>query len=89
MAENAPQTSPETPETDENVEPTRLQVFVNKHPRAAKITAIVGGVTAVAGAVHFTRTVQSNRAHVQQAGDHAKEALTELSTAVSPTDTEA
>lgn len=66
------------------VTPSRLQTFVNKHPRAAKVTAIIGAVTTAVGAVHLTRTVQANRRHVEQAGEHAKEALIDLSTAVSP-----
>lgn len=90
MAENPIKTpdAPVDPSTEET-EPTRLQVFVNKHPRAAKIVAITGAVTAVIGASHVTRTVSARRHHIVQAGDHAKEALDELSASVSPTDSEA
>lgn len=75
----------------EDVEPeleetqTRLQAFVNEHPRAAKLVAITGGVLAIAGGVHFTRTVKANRDHLSKAGDHAKGAVSELSNAASPT----
>jgi hypothetical protein len=88
MAENTPHTPDESVDPTET-QPTRLQVFVNNHPRIAKVTAITGAVTSVAGAVVVAKTVQANRAHVEAAGEHAKEALNELSTAVSPDDTEA
>ncbi len=78
----------ENPALDE-VDPTRLQVFVNKHPRAAKIVAVTGAVAAVVGVSHLTRTVAARKHHLAQAGDHAKEALDELSASVSPTDPEA
>lgn len=69
--------------------PTRLQVFVNKHPRAAKVVAIVGAVTTAVGAVQITRTVRSNKEHLELAGDHASAALDELAATTSPDATEA
>lgn len=68
----------------EEVPQTRLQSFVNKHPKAARLLAITGAVGTVAGAVHFTRTLHANKDHLELAGDHAKEALNELSTSTSP-----
>lgn len=91
MAENNPKTLP----ADETVgEIEEKQNFVSrfavKHPRVAKVAAITGGVTAVAGVLLTANTVRKNRNHLIAAGDHAKEALTELSTSVSPaTDPEA
>lgn len=91
MAENKNETPKVVTVKDESEEttPGRLQTFVNKHPRAAKIVAITGGVAAVLGTVQFARTVQANRKHLELASDHAKEALNELSTSVSPQDAEA
>lgn len=89
MEENT-QTTPTadvTPVAPE-AQPTRLQNFVNKHPRAAKVVAITGAVTAAFGAVHFTRTVQANKDHAKAAGDHARDALNELANTASPTDTD-
>lgn len=74
--------------TEENA-PTRLQNFVNKHPRAAKVTAIIGAVTTAAGALHFARTVHSNKEHLELAGAHASDALDELAATTSPDATEA
>lgn len=92
MAENNQNETPENDIVDEEtVQPTRLQTFVTNHPRAAKLIAITGGVTAVLGTGIVTATVMKNKQHVILAGDHAKDALSELSTSVSPTtaDTEA
>lgn len=91
MDENTIQTPTEADATEQptEVKPTRLQVFVQKHPRAAKVAAITGALTTLIGAVSLTKTVQSNRHHAIAAGDHAKESLDELAATVSPTDTEA
>lgn len=80
--------SNETPDieiVDESeVQPNKLQKFVNKHPRAAKVVAIIGGVTAVAGVATVTNTMLKNKQHLELAKDHTKETLHELSEAVSP-----
>lgn len=81
-----PQAEATEPQTDE-VKPTRLQSFVNKHPRAAKVVAITGAVTAALGAVQIARTAQANRHHAIAAGDHAQESLRELSATVTPQET--
>lgn len=92
MAENT-STEP-TLEADVCVEPEVKQNFVTKlavkHPRTAKVVAITGGITAVTGVLLTANTVRKNRRHLELAADHAKEALTELSSSVSPaTDPEA
>lgn len=92
MAETTNETPSETNvPTDESseVQPSRLQNFVNKHPRAAKVAAITGAVGTAIGVVCMTKTLQANKEHLDAAGDHAKEALHELSTSVSPQDPEA
>lgn len=90
MAENKNETPTVVNVNDEPEEtPGRLQVFVNKHPRAAKVVAISGGILAALGTVQIARTVHANRSHLELAGDHAKEAVSELSATVSPEDAEA
>jgi|KBSMisStaDraftv2_1062788.scaffolds.fasta_scaffold977147_2 hypothetical protein len=69
--------------------PTRLQSFVINHPRAAKVVAVTGAITAVAGAVAVTRNLRANRNELDSAAEHAELALSDLSSSVSPTDTEA
>lgn len=78
-------TAPAESETETPV-PTRLQAFTMKHPRAAKIVAITGAVTAVIGATHIARTVRARKDHLVSAGDHVGEALSEVAASVSPTD---
>jgi hypothetical protein len=89
----AEQTQNEAPETDVPVEPEVKQNFVTrtavKFPRTARVVAITGGVVAVGGALIIGNTVKKNKRHLELAADHAQEALTELSSSVSPTDTEA
>lgn len=75
-------------ETPVETEPTRLQKFVCKHPRAAKVAAITGGITAAAGVAITANTMRKNKHHLDQAADAAKEALHEVSESVSPTDTD-
>lgn len=89
MTENTPQT-PEivVDETPVETEPTRLQKFVCNHPRAAKVIAITSAVTAAAGVAVTANTMRKNKSHLDQAADHAKEALHEVSESVSPTDTD-
>lgn len=78
--------TPTTESTDEVVvEPTRLQKFVNNHPRASRAIAIVGAVATVAGTVTIATTMQKNKHHLNNAADQAQGALSELSNAVSPT----
>lgn len=92
MAENNDKNAPKAAvitDLPEEVTPTRLQSFVTKHPRIAKIATITGGVAAVIGTVQVARTVSARRHHLVEAGDHAKEALSELAATTSPTDTEA
>lgn len=86
MAENTQTQTAEVvaDEPQAEVQPTRLQVFVNKHPRAAKVLAVVGVTGTAIGGVMVAKTVQANRKHVDQAVDHAQEAVAELSTAVTP-----
>lgn len=86
MDENTTQDSSDVVvgEITEEKTPTRLQAFVINHPRASKVVAIIGGVTAVAGVAVTTNTVRKNRSHLKLAGEHAKESLNELSTSVSP-----
>lgn len=87
MSETSPETTvDEDTQTEVEVAPTRLQAFVNNHPRAAKAVAITGGVLAVAGGIQFTRTLRANKDHLTAAGDHVHGALDELSNAASPTD---
>lgn len=83
---NAPEL--EIVETSDEVELTRLQRFVLKHPRAAKVVAITGAATAVAGVAITANTVRKNKHHLDQAADHAKDAFHEVSESVSPTDTD-
>lgn len=90
MAEHPTKTPDATPsEHVEEAAPTRLQSFVIKHPRASRIVAIAGGITAVAGVAHVTRTVSARRHHLNEAADRSKEALREVAASVSPTDPEA
>lgn len=84
MAENNAQTALKAavePETQS--EPTRLQRFVNNHPRTAKVVAITGTISAVAGAVALTKKLRSNRNELESAADHANEALNDISSSVS------
>jgi hypothetical protein len=83
-----PQTPVVDPSTEEQT-PTRLQSFVAKHPRAARIAALTGVVGTVTGAVCVTRTVAAKRSHLEEAADHAKEALSELAATVDPASPEA
>lgn len=83
---NSTQPTPEAPATEAEivVEPNRLQKFVLNHPRASKVVAIIGGTTAVLGTAVMTNTLRKNRHHLNSAAGEAKEALHELSEAVSP-----
>lgn len=83
------ETTDPTPEADVPTDaPEEKQNFVSrfavKHPRAAKVIAIAGGVTAAGGVLLTVNTAKKNRAHLEAAGDHAKGVLTEISDAVSP-----
>lgn len=85
MAENVKtQAVPAETENTEDARPTRLQVFVSNHPRAAKVLAIVGVTGTAVGAVTVAKTVSANRKHVDQALGHTQAAMSELSTAVTP-----
>lgn len=85
MAENTQQ----TPETvaEANVEEQKTNLFAKvacKYPRTTRVVAIVGGTTAVLSVLTIANTVKKNRQHLELASEHAKEALHELSTSVSP-----
>lgn len=92
MAENTQET-PVTVVEDETEEktPNFIAKIALKYPRTTKVVAVIGGVTAAASVLTVASTVQKNRRHLELASDHAKEALHELSTSVSPSteDTEA
>lgn len=89
MAENNSETASKQLSDQTEVVPTsRLQTFVTKHPRAAKIVAFTGAGAAVVGIVQTARTLKANKAHLELAGDHAKGALDELSTSVTPKSTD-
>ena len=88
MAENTPET-PDVVIDETEVKQNFVSRFAVKHPRTAKVVAIAGAVTAVGGILTVANTVKKNKRHLELAGDHAKEALTELSSSVSPTDPEA
>lgn len=75
-------------EATEESQPTRLQYFVNQHPRAAKVVTLVGAAAAAVGVVQVARTVNARRDHLEAAGDHIGEAAREVAASVSPTDTE-
>lgn len=77
-------TNDETAAEAKVVQPTRLQVFVNNHPRAARALAITGAVAAVAGVGTVANTARKNKHHLASAGDHVLEAGSEFSNAVSP-----
>lgn len=87
MTENTSQTTIEMPTAEPTLEeaPTRLQKFVIQHPRAAKIVAITGAVTAVTGIVLVANTMRKNSDHLSNAGELSLEALQEMSESVSPT----
>ena len=86
MTENTSQTTTiEMPTEPTLEEPTRLQKFVIQHPRAAKIVAITGAVTAVTGIVLVANTMRKNSDHLSNAGELSLEALQEMSESVSPT----
>lgn len=89
MAETNNETHTGADASEPEVTPSRLQVFVNNHPRAAKVVAVTGAVTAAVGAVHITRTIAARKDHLSSAADHAGEALSEVAASVSPTDPEA
>ncbi len=91
MAENK-QTTPETIVPDEpviEIAPTRLQAFVTRHPKAAKVVAITGAGLAAVGVVQVARTVKANKSHLEAAGEHMSEAASELSSSVTPASPEA
>lgn len=67
------------------VVPTRLQKFVNEHPRRARAIAILGGVASVGGTLLFATNLRKNKHHINAAGQHVLEAGSEISEAVSPT----
>lgn len=85
MTDQNPNSTTETEAPAEVVvEPTRLQVFVNNHPRAARAIAITGAVAAVAGVGTVANTARKNKHHLDNAAGHVLEAGSELSNAVSP-----
>jgi hypothetical protein len=87
MAETATQTPSHVVVTEEK--PSFLQRFAQSHPKTSRVIAIILAVFGVAGALTVAKTVRSNKAHLESAGDPATEALDELSSSVSPTDPEA
>lgn len=84
--QNSSTETPETtaPEAEVVVEPNRLQKFVIKHPRTAKVVAITGATLAVVGTAVTANTMRKNRHHLDAAADHVLEAGHELSESVSP-----
>lgn len=76
---------------EEPNEPTRLQKFVIKHPRASKVVAITGGILAAGGVALTANNMRKNKHELNAAADHAKAALSGVSSSVSPdpADTEA
>lgn len=82
--QNTDPTTTDAPKAEVVVEPTRLQSFVNNHPRASRAIAITGAVLAVAGVGTVANTARKNRHHLDSAKDHVLEAGSELSNAVSP-----
>lgn len=87
LDQTAPSSEPTAPENEKA--PTRLQVFVNKHPQAAKVVAITGAVIAGLGTVHVAKTVSARKDHLASAGEHVGEALSEVAASVSPEDPKA
>lgn len=89
MTDQTPPTTdapePEVIEADVVVEQNFVQKFANKHPRAAKWIAIIGGTVAVGGGLTVANTMRKNSDHIDAAKDHVLEAGRELSDAVSPT----
>ena len=83
--QNPTQTPTDAPTNDDAVEPTRLQAFVIKHPRASRVLAIGGAVGTVAGVSLLANNLRKNRDHIAAAGEHVAEAVGEFSEAVSPT----
>ena len=88
MAENTQ--TPEQPDanTDEQKVPFTTKLAI-RYPRATKVAVVTVSAVAVVGSAVIAITVVLIRKHVIEAGVHAKEALSELESAVSPTDTEA
>ena len=86
MAENETQTTEAVEPINELEEPKQniLAKVATKYPRTTKVVAVIGGVTAVASVITVANTVKKNRQHLELASEHAKEALHELSTSVSP-----
>lgn len=78
-------TETESNNSSEEAQPTRLQKFVNTHPRASRVLAITGAVAAVVGVGTVANTARKNKHHLDNAVDHVQEAGSELSAAVSPT----
>jgi hypothetical protein len=75
----------ETPEVEVVVEPNFLVKLGTKYPRASRAAAIIVAGTAVVGGATVLRTASKNKHHIDNAKDHALEAGSELSQAVSPT----
>jgi hypothetical protein len=75
----------EQPEVSENF----VQKLANRHPRTAKVLAITGVVTTAITVAGIVRTVRSNKDHLEAAGEHASEAMSELAATVDPASPEA
>lgn len=89
MSAHKAETSPAVEVITDLPKPSLLQRFVTSHPKTARVTAITGALAAAAGAVTVSRNLRANKDELESAADHAGEALTDLSDAVSPTDPEA
>lgn len=85
MTDQTQTQTPETPAAEVEVEPTRLEKIVTKHPRAARVVAITGGVLAAVGVGVVATNLKKNKHHIDAAGAHVLEAGSEISEAVSPT----
>lgn len=83
---------PETPETQSNdeveVEPTRLQKFVTKHPRLSRALAIGGGIGTAVGVATVATNLRRNKHHLDNAVNHVEAAGDEVLSAVAPTSVE-
>lgn len=82
---NTEETATEQPEVSQNF----VQKLANKHPRTAKVLAFTGLATTAIAVATVARTVRSNKDHLEAAGQHASEAVSELTATVDPASPEA
>ena len=89
MAETEPTTEETAPTEQPEVSQNFVQKLVNRFPRTAKVAAISGAALSVVGVTTVVRTVRSNQDHLDAAGEHASEAVSELAATVDPMSQEA